>query len=332
MGIRGVMTHDVAPKGTERHKEKDMKKLIDNLVDNIESISALDEMLGLVNYVEMYEARNLPVVAVLKPNGSEDGETSWAIVSGERRRDDYLVRGIFFCAGADGFTGTLSLDGTKLIIEDREKAVEFAQYTSLGCTTRGVHLNSLIGEFSGIYAPFDASEYAVTSATAVARRIEGGEPVYEALMSERKCPSDSLSPTFASLKGWYRAHRKRLIMDEHRDEFRRSAEPLAMRYAPIAKDLVSLNREIGSVKRGSIRRSHRRVDHKPVSQREYDARDLDLLDDLTYRRAFQYMHLVQRLMLSVCRRPSHLGTRSSYGFFSTVARGYRLPIRRGLWG
>jgi|GEM_PF-5530461 len=229
--------------------------VMDKLMQDAEYISGLDEMLGLVEYDEMYEALNLPVVALLKSADSEDDDTLWAVVSGMRRENNYRVRGIFYGpCGADGFTGTLSLDGRKLIVDGSTTDVVFARSTSHGRPTRGLLLNTLNGEFRGIYAPFGAGDSEVRSATAAAKRIELGEPVYKALVEE--CSGGH--PPFISntFKGWYRARCKRAIMDRHREAFGQSGETLALRYIPIAQEVSALNREIGSL-RSRINREFR---------------------------------------------------------------------------
>jgi hypothetical protein len=212
-----------------------------------EYISALDEMLGLMDYAEMYEARNLPVVALLKPEGSTESFRHWAILSGTRRRYDYRIRGISYSDGADGFTGRLSLDGRRLMIDGDLTDVDFARYTSHGTPAKGVFLNTLNGEFIGLYGPFDANEWVSRVAAIVAQKIEAGTPCYKALMASGRSVYDTPSATFASIKGWYRTYRHHFILAKHRAAFVQSDAPCALQYRPIARDVVALNREIGHI-------------------------------------------------------------------------------------
>jgi hypothetical protein len=228
---------------------------MDALIEHSHEVTALDEMLGLVDYQEMYEALDLPVVALLR--SKEDSETMFAVISGERHKDHYEVGGISFGIGADGFTGKLSLDGTRLTLSSY-KGEEYVEGVSFSATTyqgyplsenrRGLRLNTLIGEFSGNYGPHEPIDCVMSQAKAAANKIKAGEGLHAAIVAVCDGDRQEAPGVFRVLKGWYRAYQKGVIMERHRNAFLNSGETLVMEYAPIREELAALNGEIGREK------------------------------------------------------------------------------------
>lgn len=80
--------------------------------------AALDDLMYLLDWDEMYSAVELPAAALLVPQEpAENGGNMfdlglYAIFGAKRNAQDWKVRGIFYCACADGFEGQISQDCT----------------------------------------------------------------------------------------------------------------------------------------------------------------------------------------------------------------------------
>ncbi len=210
------------------------------------SLHGLDEMLGLIDYDEMYSSAVLPMVAMLKDRGKGDMEEPWyVIVSGQKQASAYKVRGILIHASADGFDGTLSLDGTSLKLSGSEENIEvdFLDWDYLGMGNAPL-LDNALGIFSGNYGPFYAKMWDMGRVRNAMARIQAGETLRNAIEGASGSFRDDRSEIFDSLKGWYRTYRHRIILNEYRERFRVSGEDRMMDFGPIRERLIELENEI----------------------------------------------------------------------------------------
>ncbi|HUZ95739.1 MAG TPA: hypothetical protein VMU57_12590 [Edaphobacter sp.] len=191
--------------------------------------AALDNLVALLDWDEMYSAVELPAAALLVPqepaeNGGDMFDHGlYAIFSAERNANGWKVRGIFYCACADGFEGQLSPDCTVLTCDESEPRYVrlFGGHREEFVAAHGLPTqDNLNGRFSGNYGPY-ASTDMVREARRAIRQIVAGKSLRDALIGEAE---DELtyhdlvrqSGTLKHLRGWYRAFRRNQALDQQR--------------------------------------------------------------------------------------------------------------------
>lgn len=221
--------------------------------------AALDELMYLIEWDEMYSAVRLPAAMLLVPQEpAECGDGMfdlglYAIFGAERNAEGWKVRGIFYCACADGFEGQLSRDCTELTCDDQSVPVKVRifreqsdEYVALCDVPTQDNLNGL---FSGIYGPYESTEM-IREAKRATREIVGGKSLRDALIgnSDGDFPYDDLERQAGALKhlrGWYRAYRRNQALERQRLAHGKAIEELSS--VPAIREAIGLaDRELGS--------------------------------------------------------------------------------------
>lgn len=229
--------------------------------------AALDDLLDLVDWNEIYSAVQLPAAALLAPDAAEeDGELFdrglYAIFGARRNARGWKIRGIFYCACADGFEAQLSRGCDVLTFESGSAPVNVKfygedcdKYVALyGFPTQ----DNLNGLFSGNREPYDSSEM-VGRARRATRQIVAGMSLRNALIGNAEGSMRSnLERQAAILKHirpWYRAYRRNQALFQHRLAHGEATKHLVS--LPTIREAVALaNRELG-IEKARIRRSER---------------------------------------------------------------------------
>lgn len=231
--------------------------------------AAFDDLMYLLDWDDMYSAVELPAAALLVPqepagNGGDIFDLGlYAIFSAKRNAAGWKVRGIFYCASADGFEGQLSRDCNELTCdgeseptnvrffgEDRDKYV--ALY---GLPTQ----DNLNGRFSGSYGPYESTDIIRETKRAI-RQIVGGKSLRDALIGDAEGEVsyrdlETQAATLKHLRGWYRAYRRNQALIQHRLAHGEAVKEASS--IPAVREAVALaNRELGREK-ARINRSGR---------------------------------------------------------------------------
>lgn len=230
--------------------------------------TALDSLMDLLDWQEMYSAVELPAAALLVPREPAEKDSDmfshglYAIFGAKRNAKGWEVRGIFYCASADGFEGQLSQDCTVLTDsesgpvdvrffgEDRDKYVALH-----GLPTQ----DNLNGLFSGTYGPYESTEMTRWAKRAI-RQIVGGKSLRDALIgdAEGEVSDRDLERQAGALKhlrGWYRAYRRNQALHKHGLAHGEATKELSS--VPAIREAIALaNRELGG-ERERINRSER---------------------------------------------------------------------------
>jgi hypothetical protein len=113
------------------------KNYSDLMFGHFNTPAALDELMGLIDWGEMYSAVELPAAAILVPQGSPDNTLGmfryplYAIFGAKRNANGWTIRGLFYCVSADGFEGELSQNCTTLKVNGTSASVQvrfFSEY------------------------------------------------------------------------------------------------------------------------------------------------------------------------------------------------------------
>ena len=148
----------------------------------------------------------------------------YAIFGAERNAKGWKVRGMFYCACADGFERQLSRDCTELTCDDQSVPVkvrvfgeQLDEYVALyGLPTQ----DNLNGLFSGNYEPYNSTGM-IKQARLAIRQIFGGKSLRDALIGDAEGEVtyrdlERQAGTLKHLRGWYRACRRNQALEKHR--------------------------------------------------------------------------------------------------------------------
>lgn len=232
--------------------------------------AALDDLMGLLDWDEMYSAVELPAAALLVSRElAEDAGDAfdvclYAIFGAERNEEGWRVRGIYYCACADGFEGQLSRECAVLTCKDDSDPVNVrflgvdrdkyaAQFGSLPTQ------DTLNGVFSGNYGPYHSTGM-IGGAKRAIRQIAGGKSLRDALMGDAKGEVshrdiERQTAILKHLRGWYRTFRRNQALIQHRRAHGEVTKELSS--VPAIREAVALaNRELVNEK-SRIDRSER---------------------------------------------------------------------------
>lgn len=230
--------------------------------------AALDNLVALLDWDEMYSAVELPAAALLVPqepaeNGGDMFDHGlYAIFSAERNAKGWKVRGIFYCACADGFEGQLSPDCTVLACDESEptKIRLFGGHREEFVAAHGLPTqDNLNGLFSGNYGPYESTDM-VREARRAIRQIVAGKSLRDALIGEATGEVTYYdlrrqAGAFRHLCGWYRAFRRNQALDQQRLAHEEATKGLSS--LPEVREAMALaNREL-DIEKARIKQSER---------------------------------------------------------------------------
>lgn len=232
--------------------------------------AALDDLIYLLDWGEMYSAVELPAAAILVPDDpAENGGDLfspgiYAIFGAERNAKGWKVRGILYSVCSEGFQGQLSRDCTVLTCESGAISVNvrfFGEHLDKYVAVYGIlpTQDNLNGQFSGNFKPRYSSGM-VKEARRAIREIIDGTKLRDAIIGGAKSDDGrrdlrQQAAILEHLCGWYRAYRRNQALVHHRLAPGEATEELSS--VPAIREAVArANRELG-IEKARIDRSER---------------------------------------------------------------------------
>jgi hypothetical protein len=255
--------------GNQMGHEVAVNSYQDLMFGHFNTPAALDDLIYLLDWAEMYSGVELPAAALLVPDepAEKGGDMFslglYAIFGAERNAKGWKVRGITYCACADGFEGQLSRDCTVLTYDDKsnqENVRFFGEHLDKYVALYGLPTqDNLNGLFSGTYGPYESTEM-IREARRTIQKIINGKSLRDALIGDVEGEPTYLdlerqAASLKHLRGWYRAYRRNQALDKQRHAHGKAPKELSSAPA-IRKALILANREL-AFEKVRINRSER---------------------------------------------------------------------------
>lgn len=211
------------------------------MIEDSDHLSALDETLGLLTTDEIYEALDIPIVTVLIDKKKD--YYPWRVLSGRKTRTHYDLTGI---SDNEYFDGRLSLDGHTLTLDNKDSVqVRFSRrYQPYSGWTSSLGRSVLDVVCESPREPIICYADNASDLEVAAKRITEGEDLHDAIMQTGHGRGERAYAIWRGLRGWLRAREWRRIADTYRLAAR-EAGCLLGEYPAVREEVVILNREIG---------------------------------------------------------------------------------------